>query len=342
MVRFLNGLAGVPAEGAARRPSTQITSHDSPTSLSGAAHRRPWSRAVQWVPAWLASAAIAPLLLLPPLLVVSPSEAVAQGSAPASVRAQIRRYGCHLPQYANSVPGCRQLHARARALAARSPDRSRARPSRARVRTPAAPPQSAPLGGLFGRLFGGVRPSSRSPRDSYYRRGRNWSYFFSPGPRASATYRTLCVRLCDGYYWPISYATVRGRFATDAQRCESSCNVPAKLYVHRNPGGRVESMIDEEGNPYSALPNAFRYREEYVGDCRCKPDPWSDEAKQEYARRGETAVADAQPSEEEKVAAPRTPPRGWIPRSAQKRKATPRRRRLFDSLWPFGHWTNDS
>ena len=341
MVQYLNGLAGTPAEGAARRPSTQITSHDSPTSLSGTAHRRPRGRAARRVLAWLAGAAIAPLLLLPPLVVVSPPEAAAQSGTPASVRAQIRRYGCHLPQYANSVAACRQLHARARTLAARGPNPSRARPSRVRARTLAPPPQSAPLGGLIGRLFGGVRPSGRAPRDSYYRRGRNWNYFFSPAQRTSATYRTLCVRLCDGYYWPISYATVRGRFGADSQRCESSCDVPAKLYVHRNPGGRIESMIDQEGNPYSALPNAFRYREEYVGDCRCKPDPWSDEAKEEYARRGETAVADAQPTEEEAVAVPHTPAHGWIPRSAQKRKATPRRRRLFDSLWPFSRWTND-
>jgi len=35
------------------------------------------------------------------------------------------------------------------------------------------------------------------------------------------TYRTLCVRSCDGYYFPISYATGRGRFKTDAAVCAS-------------------------------------------------------------------------------------------------------------------------
>ena len=29
----------------------------------------------------------------------------------------------------------------------------------------------------------------------------------------SGTYRTVCVRSCDGYYFPISYATTAERFA---------------------------------------------------------------------------------------------------------------------------------
>lgn len=33
-----------------------------------------------------------------------------------NLRGQIQRYGCHLPQYASSVEGCRKLHARMRAL----------------------------------------------------------------------------------------------------------------------------------------------------------------------------------------------------------------------------------
>ncbi len=37
-------------------------------------------------------------------------------AAAANVRRQIVRYGCHLPQYARSVPGCRALHARVRTL----------------------------------------------------------------------------------------------------------------------------------------------------------------------------------------------------------------------------------
>ncbi len=262
----------------------------------------------------MAGAALAALLLVPPLLVVAPPGAAAQSGALNTVQAQIRRYGCHLPQYATSVAGCRELHARAKALGARK----------------AAAP-AAPRHGLFDFLFGGSR-------DSHYRSNRDLTYFFSPAPPVQPTYRTLCVRLCDGYYWPISYSTRRSRFSRDAQQCESSCGVPARLFVHRNPGGSVESMVDLEGKPYSRLPHAFRYRQEYVGDCRCRPDPWTEEAKAEYARRAETALADAQATPAAKTAGAAHADTGL----ASRPQPPPRRRRLFDSWWPFSRWTNDS
>ena len=102
---------------------------------------------------------------------------------------------------------------------------------------------------------------------------------------------TLCVRTCDGYYWPVSYSTTQASFTRDATQCRSSCATPARLFVYRNPGADVQSMVDLQGKPYAQTRNAFRYRTEYVKDCRCKPEPWSAEAKQDYARResGEAA-----------------------------------------------------
>ena len=57
-------------------------------------------------------------------------------------------------------------------------------------------------------------------------------------PREAGTYRTLCVRLCDGYYFPISFSATRDRFARDAKTCETSCGGQARLFVYRNPGFR--------------------------------------------------------------------------------------------------------
>jgi hypothetical protein len=44
------------------------------------------------------------------------------------------------------------------------------------------------------------------------------------------------------------------------------------------------------GERYGELPNAFRYRTEYVDACACKPKPWSAEAKAEYERRAVLAM----------------------------------------------------
>jgi len=102
-------------------------------------------------------------------------------------------------------------------------------------------------------------------------------------PRTAAgTYRTLCVRLCDGYYFPISFSASRDRFARDAKACESSCGGQARLFVYRNPGADVEDMVDLRGQPYRQLSKAFVYRTEYVPACRCKPNPWDTEAQERH------------------------------------------------------------
>jgi hypothetical protein len=100
------------------------------------------------------------------------------------------------------------------------------------------------------------------------------------GPRI--TYRTLCVRLCDGFYFPISNATSGSGLARDADRCAASCSVEARLYYHENPGGGVDGMVDLTGLAYSSLPNAFKYRKALVQGCQCRPQPWSEAEQQRH------------------------------------------------------------
>ncbi len=86
-----------------------------------------------------------------------------------------------------------------------------------------------------------------------------------------ATYRTLCVRLCDGYYFPVSFSTLPNHFQRDADQCQQQCAAPAELYYHQNPGGAVEQMVSASSQtPYTSLKVAFRYRKEYVPGCSCK------------------------------------------------------------------------
>jgi hypothetical protein len=86
-----------------------------------------------------------------------------------------------------------------------------------------------------------------------------------------ATYRTLCVRLCDGFYFPVSFTTLPNHFTRDAEVCQSKCAAPAELYYHQNPGAAVEQAVSINGQqPYTSLRSAFRYRKEYVQGCSCK------------------------------------------------------------------------
>ena len=57
------------------------------------------------------------------------------------------------------------------------------------------------------------------------------------GPQ-SGTFRTVCVRSCDGAYFPISFATVPARFPDDEKTCKALCPAAeATLYAYRAPNG---------------------------------------------------------------------------------------------------------
>lgn len=152
-------------------------------------------------------------------------------------------------------------------------------------------------GTLFGSLFG-----RRLFRD------RNWGDPFGDG-----TFRTLCVRTCDGYYFPISFTTVRSRFARDAQLCQSMCpGTEVALYVHRNPGEESEAMVSLAGEPYTALPTAFRYRREYDRGCKCGKIAAAPVAASE-AVAGYLAAARADPWSFARGADATRPPSGDLP-----------------------------
>ncbi|MDP1732598.1 MAG: DUF2865 domain-containing protein [Devosia sp.] len=86
------------------------------------------------------------------------------------------------------------------------------------------------------------------------------------------TVRTLCVRKSDGFYWPISYSTLTDYVANDAEQCTQQCpGTDVDLYYHDNPGQEPEQMINMWGEPYTALPNAFRFRTEFDKTATCKP-----------------------------------------------------------------------
>ncbi len=77
------------------------------------------------------------------------------------------------------------------------------------------------------------------------------------GPQ-SGTYRTVCVRTCDGAYFPISFATVPARFPDDEKTCKALCPAAeATLFAYRNPGEDMNQAVSINGQPYSSSPNAF-------------------------------------------------------------------------------------
>ena len=138
-----------------------------------------------------------------------------------------------------------------------------------------------------------VRPpqarTTISPAIFAVERARPVGAFSGSGEASGGTYRTVCVRMCDGFYVPMSFATRRDHFQLDQAKCRATCGDDAKLFFHRNPGAGIEDAVDVMGHTYSRLPNAFRFRKTRVEGCSCRPPPWSEA---ELARhQSYTAVA---------------------------------------------------
>ncbi len=86
------------------------------------------------------------------------------------------------------------------------------------------------------------------------------------------TYRTMCVREMDGYYFPISFSTTPERFEFDERVCQSKCpGTNVSLYFHAMPTQDSEDMVSFRGQiPYADLPAAFAYRKKFNPKATCK------------------------------------------------------------------------
>ena len=116
-------------------------------------------------------------------------------------------------------------------------------------------------GGLLARLFG--RPSRYAEPEIVEEQEQTQER------KVGSIYRTLCVRISDGYYFPVSFATVQDNFDIDAAKCQASNpSEELRLFVHRNPSEEPEEMVDLTGQAYAELPNAFLYRTKFVAPRR--------------------------------------------------------------------------
>lgn len=97
----------------------------------------------------------------------------------------------------------------------------------------------------------------------------------TPTPRegtAGGNRIAYCVRTCDGRFFPLS-GRVSGPADAGAQaQCNAFCPA-ADVMVYASPdlAKGIEAAVDAQGAPYSALPNAFVFRQRLVEGCTCTP-----------------------------------------------------------------------
>ena len=107
------------------------------------------------------------------------------------------------------------------------------------------------------------------------------SSHFAPSPPpgyggGSSSFRTWCVRECDGFYFPISNYASESHFHEDEAKCHSLCASPAELFYHRSDQD-VDQMVSLNGRPYASMPYAFKNRKVYIRGCSCNAREYSPE-----------------------------------------------------------------
>jgi hypothetical protein len=117
--------------------------------------------------------------------------------------------------------------------------------------------------GLFESLFGGSGPETLEVTpDGDMRGGGDIA-----APRGGS--KPVCVRTCDGYYFPLDISTGRARAQGD-QLCQALCPEAKTGVYFMAPGGEIEGAVSNSGQNYTALPSALQYRKSVSPDCACK------------------------------------------------------------------------
>jgi hypothetical protein len=133
--------------------------------------------------------------------------------------------------------------------------------------------------GLFDALFGGQRddqprvadvpliadpnaPDAKNPDENANPEGG--------GVQAHSGSKEVCVRTCDGFFFPIGYSGSGGRSGDLQEMCRALCpNAQVALYSYP-PSGDINEAVGADGTHYADLPNALKYRKSVDQSCSCK------------------------------------------------------------------------
>lgn len=136
-----------------------------------------------------------------------------------------------------------------------------------------------------------AEPRQLSPIDPYrdpFAEQPDNSDYPQPGDMAQeGGLRTLCVRTCDGAFFPISSNASPLDFRAQAAQCERMCpGAETELYYHAMKGEESADMVSARtGQPYTALPTAFAYKNGSAAtrspSCGCNMAAYHNEMKKQ-------------------------------------------------------------
>jgi hypothetical protein len=102
---------------------------------------------------------------------------------------------------------------------------------------------------------------------------------------------TVCVRTCDGSFFPVHFTGVASRADGLEAVCRSLCpNADVALFSFPF-GGTIEQARSSTGEPYANLANAGKFEQSYDASCSCRGEgqSWTNALAMAEARYGHRA-----------------------------------------------------
>lgn len=91
------------------------------------------------------------------------------------------------------------------------------------------------------------------------------------GVRRGGGSKAVCVRKCDGGFFPVSYSARSRNADSLGDMCKALCpNAEVELFTYR-ASGEIEEAVSADGEAYTSLPNAFKFQKTFDPACGCKP-----------------------------------------------------------------------
>ena len=133
-------------------------------------------------------------------------------------------------------------------------------------------PQQQQPRGFFESLFGGGQPERQAPlpeapvgpQDGQLVDGEG------DGINAHGGSQVVCVRTCDGGFFPMGLSGRRGQDNLN-EMCTALCPGAEATVYTRNPDADIKTAVSLDGKPYMDLPNALKYQKSVADTCSCHP-----------------------------------------------------------------------
>ena len=99
-----------------------------------------------------------------------------------------------------------------------------------------------------------------------------------PSDGAHGGSKAVCVRSCDGYFFPVSYSAGSSRLDSLQDMCSALCpNTEVSLYTY-SMSADIDSAVSSSGARYADAANALKYRQSFDSTCTCRKrgQSWAD------------------------------------------------------------------